>query len=262
MTKIETELPRQDVTSKSFTSPVGAESPNGFRHFTPLIREESRLVCHTDPYGLTAEQFRLLRRTLSQDSATGAVLMITSPGVGDGKTVTSLNLCTCLADSGDSTLLVEADLRRPTVRTILACAVGPPGIEDALSGKVEPSKAIHLIEKLSFHAATVAKIPDDPSRLLYGAMIRQFLAWARQHFRWVVLDAAPVLPAADVSELLSLTDGVLLVIRAQSTPREQSKRAIEVVGKHLYGVILNEVTIDFSSYYRYLRKYYREAGTS
>jgi capsular exopolysaccharide synthesis family protein len=219
-------------------------------------------VFHTDPYGLTAEQFRLLRRTLSQESATGAVLMITSPGVGDGKTLTSLNLCTCLADSGEPTLLVEADVRRPTVGRVLGCAIEPPGIEDALAGNVEPSKAIHLIEGLSFHAAMVAQIPSDPSRLVNGAMVRQFLAWAREHFRWVVLDAAPVLPAADVSELLNITDGAILVIRAQSTPRELSKRAIEVLGKRLYGVIFNEVTIDASPYYRYLSKYNRGGGAS
>src|SRR4029077_4294139 len=79
--KTETLLPGQVGTSKSFAFPVGTESPNGFRHFSPFIREESRLVVHTDPYGLTAEQFRILRRSLNQESSTGAVLMITSPGM-------------------------------------------------------------------------------------------------------------------------------------------------------------------------------------
>jgi capsular exopolysaccharide synthesis family protein len=262
MAKTEIELPSHISKPESLAFVSEAVSRNGFRHFSPLIREESRLVFHTDPYGLTAEQFRILRRVLSQDSPTGAVLMITSPGMGDGKTFTSLNLCTCLADSGDPTLLIEADLRRPTVRTMLACAMDPPGIEDALAGRVEPSKVVHSIEKLAFHAATVAKIPTDPSRLISGTLVQQFVAWARGHFRWVVLDMAPVLPAADVSELLALTDGVLLVIRAQSTPRELSKRAIEVIGKHLYGVILNEVTVDFNPYYRHFKRYYRELETS
>jgi Mrp family chromosome partitioning ATPase len=255
MIKTETELHLEALAPKRAKSPEGAESANGFRHVTPLIREESRLVFQTDPHGLGAEEFRLLRRTLSQQSATGAVLMITSPGMGDGKTLTSLNLCACLADSGLPTLLVEIDIRRPKIGRILGCTVEPPGIEDVLEERVQPSKAVHFIEELSFHAAMVARIPDDPARLMNASIVRQFLAWAREHFHWVVLDAAPVLPAADVSELLTLTDGALLVVRAQSTPRELSQRAIEVLGKRLYGVIFNEVTMDSSPYYRYLTRY-------
>lgn len=249
------EMPCQVSTSK--TGEASAEfTRNEFRHLSVLFREDSRMSFHTDPHGLAAEQFRLLRRTLNQDFGAGAVLMITSPGLGDGKTLTSLNLCTCLADSGDLTLLVEADLRRPTVGRILGCTIEPPGIEDVLAGKVEPCQAIHLIEELAFHAAMVAKIPKDPFHLLNGTTLKQFLAWAQQHFRWVVLDAAPVLPAADVSELLPFTHAVLLVIRAQSTSRELSKRAVEVLGKRLHGVIFNEATIDSNPYFGYLNNYH------
>ncbi|MBV9180065.1 MAG: hypothetical protein JO356_02025, partial [Acidobacteria bacterium] len=99
--------------------PAPPESANGFRHLKPLLREESRLIFRTDPEGLGAEQFRLLRRTLSQRSPNGGVLLITSPSQGDGKTLTSLNLCTCLASSGEKILLIEADIRRPMVRTVL-----------------------------------------------------------------------------------------------------------------------------------------------
>jgi len=234
---------------------------NGFRRLTTLFREDSRMSFHTDPYGLAAEQFRLLHRTLNQEFATGAVLMITSPGMGDGKTFTALNLCACLADAGDSTLLVEADLRRPTVCSILGCAIKPPGIEDVLAGTEHPCNAVHFIEDLSFHAAMVARIPHDPARLIHRGVVKQFLAWAREHFHWVVLDAAPVLPAADVSELLTITDGALLVVRAQSTPRELCKRAIEMLGKRFYGAIFNEVTMDASPYYRYLTKHYQGTNT-
>jgi capsular exopolysaccharide synthesis family protein len=253
MTK--TGLATQVARSKFIAS---AEPLNGFRHYCPIIREESRLVFHTDPSGLTAEQFRMLRRTIKEDASTGAVLMVTSPGMGDGKTFTSLNLCTCLADSGDPTLLIEMDLRRPTVRTVLGWTSQSPGLEEALAGRVQPKDVVDLVEKLSFHTATVAKVPHDPSHLVHGITTKRFLGWARENFRWVVLDAPPVLPAADVSELQPSTDGVLLVIRAQSTPRELSRRAIEAIGKHLYGVIFNEVTVDFSPYYGQIKQYHRQ----
>lgn len=258
---ISQELPHQLTTSDTFEPPDLVQSPNGFRHLTLPLREESRLAFHTHPHGLAAEQFRLLRRTLNEEFATGGVLMITSPGVGDGKTLTSLNLCTCLADSGDPTLLAEVDVRWPTARKILGCAIQPPGIEDALAGKVEPGEAIHWIKELSLYAAMVAKVPNHPSHLVNGVGLQQFLAWARAHFRWVVLDSAPVLPAADVAELLPFADAVLLVIRAQRSPRELSKRAIEMLGKRLHGVIFNEATIDSNPYYRYLSHYYQGSGT-
>jgi len=139
-------------------------------------------------------------------------------------------------------------------------AAMPPGVEDVLAGKVEPARAIHSINELSFHAAIVANAPSDPSQLLSGVRVKQLLAWAREHFRWVVLDVPPVLPAADVSELMPFADAVLLVIRARSTPKELSSRAFELVGKRLHAVILNEATIESSPHYSYLRGYNLGAG--
>jgi Mrp family chromosome partitioning ATPase len=237
-------LPRQMVISNTLESPEGVTELHGFRRLLLPHQEETRLVFRADPQGLAAEQFRLLRRTLRQEFATGAVLMITSPGVGDGNTLTALNLSACLAESGDSTLLMEVDVRRPAVGRVLGCEMEAPGIEDAFAGRVEPGQAVNFIGELSLHAAIVTKIPNHPSHLMNGAGVKRFLAWAREHFRWVVLDAAPVLPAADVAELLPFAAAVLLVIRAQSTPRELSRRAFEVLGKRLHGVIFNEATID------------------
>lgn len=230
-------------------------SPDGFRHLAFLAGEESRLVFPTNPNGLAAEQFRLLRRTLIRESDTGAVLLITSPAAGDGKTFTSVNLASCLAESGSPTLLVEMDVRRPKIAEILSHGIEPPGLEDALAGKVEPSRVVHGIRELNLYAAMVAKTPENPSRLVSGPGIKRFLAWAREHFLWVVLDAPPVLPVADVTELLPLADTALLIVRAQGTPRELAKRAVEMMGKHLRGVIFNEVTVDSNPHYRYMREY-------
>ena len=232
----------------------------GFRLLTVAFREESRLVFHTDPLGIAAEQFRLLRRSLVQTFPRGATLMITSPGAGDGKTLTALNLCACLTDGGDSTLLVEVDLRRPSVHRALGCTVEPPGVEDALRGKETPEKTIHFIGDLGFHAAMVARIPKDPSHLLSGRGTKDLLAWARPRFRWIVFDTAPVMPNADVAELLPAVDAALLVIRVQATPKELARRAFDVLGKRLHGVVLNEANVSSTPYYRYLSDYYQPAA--
>lgn len=205
---------------------------------------------------MATEQFRLLRRKLTQDFSKGGVLMVTSPTTGDGKTLTSINLSSCLAELGEPTLLIETDLRRPTMGKVLSCPLETLGLESLLSGNAAPDQIICVVEQLRFHVALVAKAPNDPSKLINGAELRQFLAWARAHFRWIVLDATPVLPAADVADLSMQADGVLLVIRAESTPRELSKRTFDILGKRLYGVILNGATIDSNPYYRHLTKYY------
>ena len=247
------ELCAQVIALDSLGVSRGAKSPNGFRQLPLFVREESRLVFKTDPDGLAAEQFRLLRQTLKQEYPTGAVLLITSPGMGDGKTLNSVNLSSSLADSDLSTLLVEMDLRRPKIHEILGRRIEPPGLEDALAGKVEPDRAVHWINELNLHVAMVAKIPENPCHLISG--VKHFLEWARKHFLWIVLDAPPVLPTADVLELLTSADAAVLVVRAQSTPREFSKRAIEMLGNRLRGVIFNEVTVDSNPQYRYLSDY-------
>jgi len=253
------------TTEWSTKKPLGRsrdfESTNGYRHLTLLANEEARLVFQTAPNGLAAEQFRLLRRTLTREYESGAVLLITSPAMGDGKTLTSVNLASCLAESGQPTLLVEADIRRPTMRKILSAGVEPPGVEDVLARNVEPRRAVHGIKELNLYAAMVTRIPDNPAQLISGPGVKDFLAWARENFLWVVLDAPPTLPAADVSELLPFVDAALLVIRAQSTPRELAKQAVEILGRHLRGVVFNEVTVNSNPHYRYLNNYYYSQTT-
>lgn len=232
-----------------------AVSPNAFRRLKLAYRETSRLVFQTSPDGLAAEQFRFLRRTLEQKFPNPAVLLITSPAPRDGKTLTAVNLCACLADSGRSTLLIEADIRQPSIRRLLGGKSNGPWIEDALAGTVDPAQVVHFVEQLSLYVAIVKEPPADPSRLVSGKGIQHLLAWARTHFDWVVIDSPPVLPAADVTQLAPLADAVLLVVRAQSTPRDLATRAVELLGTHLSGVILNEATIESSPYYRYLADY-------
>jgi Mrp family chromosome partitioning ATPase len=254
------EIPDQAPTAENETVaqlfPLEPVASNGFRHVDAIFREESRLVFHSDPRGMAAEQFRLLRRSLVQTFPQGGILMVTSPGPGDGKTLIAMNLCASLADAGESTLLTELDLRRPSAQKVLGCKVEAPGVEAALRGSEQPVKTACYIDELRLHAALVADVPSNPYHLLHGERLRTFLSWARDRFRWVVVDTAPVFPNADVAELLPAVDAVLLVIRVQVTPKELLRRACDVLGKRLQGVILNEATISSTPYYRYLSDYY------
>lgn len=247
---------KESATGKELAPSRDFGSVNGYRHLNLLANEESRLVFQIEPNGLAAEQFRLLRRNLAREFETGAVLLITSPAMGDGKSLTSVNLASCLAESGQPTLLIEADIRRPSIRPIFGSAIEPPGVEDVLALNVEPRRVVHGIKELNLYAAIVTRIPYNPAQLIGGPGVKRFLAWARENFLWIVLDAPPTLPAADVSELLRFADAAVLVVRAQSTPRELAKQSVEILGKHLRGVIFNEVTVDSNPHYRYLNNYY------
>ncbi len=235
-------------------------SNNGFRRLTSSCKEESRVVFSTDPRGLAAEQFRFLRRTLELKFPEGAVLLITSPAPRDGKTLTAVNLCACMAESGKSVILLDGDVRQPSLHRVLGTDVTSPGIEDVLAEKVDPPQAIHFVEDLSIHVAMVATPPSDPARLIGGTGIKRLLTWARERFSWVIIDSPPVLPAADVAQLLAVADAVLLVVRTHSTPRELTIRAVEMLGDHLSGVVLNEASVGSNPYYRYSYDYGRGNG--
>lgn len=247
------------------SAPAPASEPeasaNGYQRLSVGSRPNSRLVFQSDRHGLAAEQFRFLRRTLEQKFPKGAALLITSPAPKDGKSLTSLNLSCCLADSGRSTLLVEADIRQPSLRKLLGCEEVSTGIEEALAGTVSAEMAVHFVQELSLHVAMVANAPAEPSRLISGTGLKQFLSWARGQFNWIVIDSPPVLLAADVTHLMPLADAVLAVVRTHNTPRELAVRAFEILGNRLSGVVLNGATIEGNPYYRYLSDY-REKGAS
>ena len=239
--------------------PAAPPAPPAIESYPRLelpVRSDSRLVFQGDTLSVAAEQFRILRRKLTQTFSEGGIIVVTSPTQGDGKTLTSINLCSCLAEAGQSTLLVDTDLRRPTVSRTLSGPADAAGLADILKGSKTPTEAVRVVDGLRFHVALLASPQNDPSKLINGSRFREFLAWARRHFHWVVLDTSPVIPAADVVDLMPQADGILMVIRAESTPRELSKRAFDIVGKHLRGVIFNGVTVNANPDYRYLSGYY------
>ena len=235
---------------------------NGYKHIHAQLTDNSRLAYYLQPHGLVSEQLRFLRRSLHQDMPNGGVLIVSSPAAADGKTLTAVNLAACLGDSGDTTLIADVDTRRPGLHSTIECETTQHGIEEAFAENVQPHDVVQYIEELKLHAAFVSAVPTDPSKLISGAGVGKFLTWARENFRWTVLDTPPVVPVGDVSKLLPLVDAVLLVIRAHQTPRDLTKRAFELMGSHLYGVIMNETESESTTRYSYFSRYYQGNGTN
>lgn len=227
---------------------------NGFRRLEVRVNPDSRVVFQAEPNSVAVEQYRLLRRNLTEHFPQGGTLLITSPGKGDGKTLNAINLAWCLAETSSPTLLAEVDLRQPSISRVLNFNPAP-GIESAMSGESRPESVVSAVNGTSLHVAAVAKAQADPVHLLKSPAAKDFLEWARGKFRWVLLDAPPVIPAADVPELAPLVDAILMVVRVRTTPRDLVRKSFELVGDRLRGVILNEATLCWDSYYHYFSHY-------
>lgn len=231
-------------------------STNGFEKLDLKPGPNSRVVFQSDQPGIATEQYRLLRKSLTDQFPEGAVVIVTSPTKGDGKTVNAANLAWCFAETAAPTLLLEADLRQPNVAQMLGFRPHQ-GVEAVMAGEVRPESAVAVTSNNGFllHVAAVSKPQRDPIRLLKNPATKNLLEWARSRFFWVLLDCPPIVPAVDVMELTRWTDAVLLVVRVRSTPVDLVRKSFQMLGDQVKGVILNEATLCQDSYYHYLSGY-------
>jgi capsular exopolysaccharide synthesis family protein len=206
------------------------------------IGPESRIVVFSDPRSAWSERFRLIRMAL-RNSAGGKlpkVLLVTSPLPKDGKSTVALNLATSLAEGGKvKLLLMEADLHRPTLSSSLGLD-RLSGLSEVLQGLAEPSAAIRRVDPLDFYLLPSGRPPENPPELLqserFGALLRDLKAC----FDCILIDCPPAFPLADVVVLKAHAEGVLLVARAGSTPREAVQEAIQMFRPgQVAGLILN-----------------------
>ena len=209
----------------------------------------SRLVFLTDPSGLAVEQYKILSRRLLTSHPRGGVVMITSPGPGEGKTLTSINLSWALERSGQRTCLVDLDLRAPGVVRALGCAPPRHGVDDVLEGTLDVQSSLWQIDGTRLHVLPVCHHHSIVGPLLSPTSLKPMLDVLRSMFDWIVLDYAPAIPMADVGDGLCNVDGALLVIRSGKTPKKMISPVLEVLGNKNWGVILNDAPIMGSAYY-------------
>ncbi len=207
-----------------------------------------RRVIFPDEPGLAAEAYRMLRTQLLQRvRQRGArVIGIASPADGDGKTLTAVNLALALAAEPNQTiLLVDMDLRRPNVATLLGIPESR-GVESVLRGEIGVDEALWRPEgRERLAIMPTAALGTSSSELLAGERTRAFLQEIRTRYtdRLVVLDLPPVLLTDDVLTLSPLLDGILLVIAEQRTRREDLQRTQSLLGSvPQLGSVLNRAT--------------------
>jgi protein-tyrosine kinase len=212
-------------------------------------RLDRRLIAALAPDGgegsthsIAAEQYRALRtRILHADTGAAVnVLLLTSPGRGEGKSTTAGNLALTMAkDYQRRICLVDADLRHPQLQQMFGLPDGP-GLSDVLSGQAEIDDALVTIEEHKLTILPAGRAPAHPAELLGTTAMRRALDTLRSRFDCVVVDSPATAPLADVGILTPLVDSVLLVVRSAVTSKPAIHDAVASLdGAKLLGVVLN-----------------------
>jgi capsular exopolysaccharide synthesis family protein len=226
---------------------------------TPLVRVEGTSDRSDVPPGF-GESFRKLRTNvrLSLPEVTAQPLLVTSAGMGEGKTLVASNLATTLALSNHRVLLIDADLRRPRLHKVFGVAQ-EPGVSNLLVGQANASQAIRKTDVEGLHVLPSGALPPNPSELLESKRFTDFLAHVGHYFDWVLIDSPPVLPVTDAMILSQYVAGVLLVMSADTTPLQAARTAVDqldVARARILGAVLNRVDLERRAYY--YAQHYRE----
>jgi capsular exopolysaccharide synthesis family protein len=200
------------------------------------------LVAALAPYGPAAEQYRSLRTRIAQVEHAGPrrVLLVTSPGAGDGKTVTFANLALTMAQEFQrQVLLIDADLRSARLHDCLGIS-REPGLSDVLTGAASLDEALVSVSEYRLIALPAGKAYDRPAELLGSEPMRRLMEGLARRFDRVLVDTTAA-HFADAGVLEPIADGVLLVVRAGRTSRPAIARALGLVPRtKLLGLVLND----------------------
>ena len=239
------------------------------------------LITHFDPKSPVAEAYRTLRTNVqfARMERSGKILVITSPTLQEGKTTTIVNLALTLAQSGQRTLLIGGNMRRPSIHRFFGIE-REPGLSDILIGSTPWRDCVRTVADIlmgrfemedimaapgldNLHIIEAGPIPANPSELLSTPKMAEFLRAVRDEYDIVLIDTPPVLPVTDSAIVASQADGVILVYQAGKVGRLVLKRAkvhIENVGGKVWGVVLNDVKTEIAgyAYTHYYTHYYGE----
>ena len=189
------------------------------------------LITLTDPRSPVSEAYRTLRTNLSFYSVDDPIqtLVVTSPATDDGKSVVAANLAVTMAQSGRRTILVDSDLRRPTLHTLFDLAA-EPGLTNVVLGELEELPLQETgVENLLLLAS--GPKPPNPADMLGSKRVDALIARLAEEADFVIFDAPPAIAVTDAAVLGAKVDGALLVISAGKTRREHAERAKETLEK-------------------------------
>jgi len=229
------------------------------------VGARAQLVVLNSPKSSISEAFRGLRTAIHFSSVNRdtKVIMITSSFPGEGKSTIAANLSLTFAQAGNRVIIIDCDLRRPSLNTIFKHSRNP-GITEVLAGDVMLGDALHSTGIENVSLLTAGTIPPNPAELLCSESMRTLLGQLRNSYDIVIIDAPPVIPVTDAPLLTSLTDMVVVVVEAGRIPLAAAKRMQELltsVQAPVAGFVINDRTALIADTYGYYGKSYYGKGT-
>jgi len=250
-----------EVSAESASKAIPATSREPRRQFPTAklsLQPNNKLVCFSATESLAAEKFRFLATRLRhiQQKRTLKCIVITSSAPEEGKTMVAANLACSLAAGRQNVLLIEGDLRRPSLGQALGLA-DLPGLSQLLQSQLDSASNIYSLEASGLYVLLAGNSHANPFEFMEAGKLLLLVDTMSQLFDWIVIDSPPLLPLADTSMWLRLAEAVILVARPGVTTKHQLQRTLESIEQpKLLGAVINasiQTTRDIY-YYHYTRR--------
>ncbi len=221
----------------------------------PFLKSDGpKLLSEFTGFNPAAESYRLLRTNIKFAALDSPIktLVVTSSEPGEGKSTTAINLAMAMAADGRKVILVDGDLRRPTLHKVLELPI-LPGLTDVLLGEAEIEDVVNKINDVpNLSVITCGLSAPNPSELLGSRPFRNVIEQLKQHSDLVIFDAPPASVAADASVLAAIVDGTLVVVEAGATKSAMARRTVEMLRRaraNILGICFNKITATSGGHY-------------
>lgn len=220
-------------------------------------QDQKKILCQDSSFAVK-EAYNSIRTNLlfTQHGEKCPLFVITSPTANNGKTINAINLAISFAQMGKRTLLIDADMRNPTVHRMFSISV-KNGLSEILAGLTDNISVSRTdIDNLS--VLTAGKIPPNPAELLASPRMDKLLEFVKEHYDCVFIDTPPVNLVTDATIFATKATGYVLVIKTDTTSTNDVRATVttlQQIGSNILGFVLNDVNSEKKKYYSYYRKY-------
>jgi len=214
-----------------------------------------KLVTWHNPKSPIAETYRILRTNIQFmdiDSNMKSIL-VTSAGPNEGKSLTTSNLAISIAQNNNKVIVIDADLRKPTLHSIFGVSANP-GVTNVLLGQIELSSALQETDIENLSILTSGPLPPNPAEMVGSAKMNELIQKAGDLADVVIIDSPPLMPVTDGALLAAAVNGVVMVIAKDLTRKDQAMKAKDIIASSqtkLLGIVFNMSGAERKGYYYY-----------